>query len=372
MANADATQLLREQSAALERQVRSQRDLLQITESILSTLDPRAVLDQIADRLEVLVGYDNIAIEIVDPSTGLLTPLTARGIHAAEYMEPWEPGETGIATWVVEHNEPQLLLDERADTRVNHFRDQAPLDGSMIVVPLRGREGATGVLTVERLGAGNVYSEDEFELVKLFAAQVSIALQNAEIYHAIEVRAQTDGLTGLLNHATFVERLAAYVARHEPFSLVMLDLDVFKRVNDTFGHQAGDRLLRQISEAIVAAGRESDHVFRYGGDEFALILPGVDADAAVSIAERVRSAVEVVGAPGTQWHVEGVLVSGSFGVATFPADGETAESMLLAADRACFVAKRSGHGRIATAAEGLALAAEFKLQAPTPVDSTAA
>jgi diguanylate cyclase (GGDEF)-like protein len=373
MANADATDLLRQQSAALEHQVRSQRELLQITESILSTLDPRAVLDQIADRLADLIGYDNIAIEIVDPGTGLLTPLTARGVHAEQYLEPWEPGETGVATWVVEHNEPVLILDEDADDRVNaQFRTEAPVDGSLIVVPLRGREGATGVLTLERLGKGNVYSEDEFELVKLFAAQVSIALQNAEVYHAIEIRARTDGLTGLLNHATFAEHLAAGVSRHEPFSLLMLDLDTFKSVNDTFGHQAGDRLLREIARAIVAAGRESDHVFRYGGDEFALILPGADGGAAVHVAERVRAAVEAVGGKGTEWEAGGINVSSSFGVATFPADGDAAETILLAADRACFVAKRSGPGRIANAAEGLALAREFKLQDPTPVETSSA
>ena len=373
MANADATELLRQQSAALEHQVRSQRELLQITESILSTLDPRAVLDQIADLLADLIGYDNIAIEIVDPVTGLLTPLTARGVHADIYLRPWKPGETGVATWVVEHNEPTLILDEQADERLNEeFKTEAPVDGSLIVVPLRGREGATGVLTLERLGTGNVYSEAEFELVKLFAAQVSIALQNAEVYRAIEIRARTDGLTGLLNHATFAEHLAANVSRHEPFSLVMLDLDAFKSVNDTFGHQAGDRLLREIARAIVAVGRESDLVFRYGGDEFALILPGADGDAAIQVAERVRVAVEAVGGKGSMWEAGKVHVSSSFGVATFPADGDTAESILLAADRACFVAKRSGPGRIANAAEGLALAREFKLQEPTPVDTSSA
>ena len=91
----------------------NQRGLLQVTESILTTLDPRAILDQVADRLAELVGYDNIAIEIVDPATGAPPPLTARGIHAAEYLEPWEPGEEGLATWVVAHNEPALVVDER-------------------------------------------------------------------------------------------------------------------------------------------------------------------------------------------------------------------------------------------------------------------
>ena len=369
MANADATERLREQSASLERQLRSQRELLQITESILSTLDPREVLDQIADRLSGLVEYDNISIEVYDRAARMLRPLTARGVHAEEYLKEWQLGETGIATWVIDHAEPVLVVDQFDDERVMPFESIGRVHGGLVVVPLRGREGVTGVLTLERLGEGHTFSEEEFELVKLFAAQVSIALQNAEVYRDIEIRARTDGLTGLLNHATFRERLAASVAKAEPFSLVMMDLDDFKAVNDALGHQAGDRLLAEMARAIVAAGRESDHVFRYGGDEFALILRGADAASAVSVAERVREAVRAVGEPGSAWDLGGVVCSASFGLATFPTDGATAESILLAADRACFVAKRSGHGQIATAEEGLALASEFSLQEPTPVDS---
>jgi len=369
MANADATERLRAQSTSLERQLRSQRELLHITESILSTLEPRAVLDQIADRLGALVGYDNICIEVYDRASNRLHPLTARGVNAEEYMKEWELDETGLAPWVIEHNEPVLVVDQFDDPRVLHWETTGPVHGGMIVVPLRGREGVTGVLTLERLGEGSTFNEEEFELVKLFAAQVSIALQNAEVYRDVEIRARTDGLTGLLNHGTFRERLEASVAKGEPFSLVMMDLDEFKAVNDALGHQAGDRLLAEISRAIVAAGRETDHVFRYGGDEFALILPGADEASAVAVAERVRAAVTAVGEPGTTWNIGGVVASASFGVATFPTDGTTAALVLLAADRACFVAKRSAHGVIATADEGLALAAEFSLQDPTPVDS---
>ena len=372
MANADATELLRAQSATLERQLRGQRELLQITESILSTLDPRAVLEQIAERLGALVRYDNISIEVFDRKARLLRPLTARGLHADEYLKDWSAGEEGIATWVIAHNEPVLIADQFDDERVSHFASVGKQHGGLIVVPLRDREGATGVLTVERLGEGNTFSEDEFDLVKLFAAQVSIALQNAEIYRNVEIRARTDWLTGLLNHATFRERLESSVAQGDMFSLVMMDLDDFKSVNDALGHQAGDRLLGEIARAIVHAGRETDHVFRYGGDEFVLILPGADAASAIAVAERVRAAVDGVGRPGKKSGAGRVRCSASFGLATFPKDGETADSVLLAADRACFVAKRSGRGLIATAEEGMALAAEFTLQEPTPVDSTEA
>ena len=98
-----------------------------------------------------------------------------------------------------------------------------------------------------------MFSDDEFELVQLFAAQASIALRNAETYLAVRVRAQTDILTGLLNHGTFGQQLEAMIAAKEPFSLVMLDLDEFKAVNDRMGHQAGDRLLRQVADAFRTA-----------------------------------------------------------------------------------------------------------------------
>jgi diguanylate cyclase (GGDEF)-like protein/excisionase family DNA binding protein len=364
MANADTTERLREQSTALEQQLRSQRALLQITESILTTLDGRAVLEGITERLGGLIACDNVAIEVIDPATGLLTPLTARGLHAAAYLEPWEPGETGVATWVVEHNEPVHVEDERSDPRVNHFRagegdTAAPMDGSLIVVPLRGRSGAIGVLTIERLGVGNAFTPEEFDLVKLFAAQVSIALQNAEVYRDIEIRAQTDGLTGLLNHTTFQDHIGRAVRDGTPFGLIMLDLDDFRHVNNRMGHQAGDEELRRIATALTRSGRDTDFVFRYGGDEFAFLLLHTDAAGTRRVAERAGDAVRGLSGP----------VTASIGVATFPADGATAADVLLAADRACFVAKRDGRDRVATAAEGLALAAEFQQQAPTPVDS---
>jgi diguanylate cyclase (GGDEF)-like protein/excisionase family DNA binding protein len=370
MANADATERLREQSAALEQKVRGQRELLRISESILVTMDTQDVLETIADRLGELVGLDTIAIELVDDASGLLTPVVAKGVDAEYYLKPWLPGETGLAPWVVEHNEPALVPEQFDDPRVSHA-ESGPVHGSLICVPLRGPTGAIGTVTLERTGQGRVFTEDEFELVQLFAAQASIALRNAETYLAVRLRAQTDVLTALLNHGAFGQQLEGLIAAHEPFSLVMLDLDQFKAVNDRMGHQAGNRLLRQVADAIVAASRDTDRVFRYGGDEFAVLLPRTGPDQVGPIAERIRSAVSKVVGPGTGWHGRARRLDASAGTASYPADGSTADEVLLAADRALFIAKRSGGGRVATSADGMALAGEFTLQAPTPIDPLA-
>jgi diguanylate cyclase (GGDEF)-like protein/excisionase family DNA binding protein len=360
MAHADATQ-------RLQRQVQSQRDLLQITESILTTLDTSSVLESVADRLAELVGWDNVAVELVDANTGVLVPVMAKGADAAEYLEPWLPGETGLAPWVVERNEAVLVHDQFDDSRVLPLT-AGPVHGGLICVPLRGRNGAIGVLTLERLGAGRFFSEQEFELVKLFAAQVSIAVQNAETHGAIARQAETDDLTGLGNHRSFRNALGAAVGSGEPFSLMMVDLDRFKLVNDNFGHQAGNEFLRKIARAIVGASRDTDAVFRYGGDEFAVLLPHTDAQHVGPVADRIRRALSDTAGPAFGSTAAGNHVDASAGVATYPADGTTPDAILLAADRACFVAKRAGGGRVATASEGMALAGEFTLQVPTPID----
>src|SRR5262249_15611746 len=157
------------------------------------------------------------------------------------------------------------------DPRV-HQGSSGPTHGSLICMPLRGPTGAIGALTIERIGEDRGFSDDEFELAQLFAAQASVALQNAEVHLDVRRRAQTDVLTGLLNPGTCGQHMDALTAAGEAFSLVMLDLDRFKPVNDLMGHQAGNVLLRQVADAIVAASRETDRVFRYGGDEFAVLL----------------------------------------------------------------------------------------------------
>ena len=370
LANADASERLAAQSTRLEQQLRAQRELLEVTQTILTTLDPATVVNEIADRLGSLVSVDSLALFLYDTADEVLRPLIARGEDAEALMSIVVPAEESLMGWVVRTGEAALVADELTDPRVYHPAAIGPTPGALIAVPLGHADGVFGALLLERLGEEAAFSDDEFELIKLFAAHVDIALRNAEVHRAVEIQAQTDELTGLNNFRTFKQRLNDAVRRGEPFGLLMLDLDDFKSYNDSLGHQAGDALLQGIARALVRAGREADSVFRYGGDEFAVILPNTDAagEGAVAVAEKARRAVRTVVAGSQDRGGGGSAVTCSIGVATFPADGVDANAMLLAADRACYVAKRGGRDRIATAAEGLALAAEFLPTAPTPVD----
>ncbi len=369
IATAEASDQLRRQSDRLERQLRSQRALLQTTESLLTTLDARAILDRITESLAELVSYDNLAIELLDPRTGTLRPIVARGADADYYLLAWEPGEEGLATWVVEHGVPQLVVDEMLDPRISQDPTKGPVEGSIICAPLRGPSGVVGVLTLERLGTSSRYDEDDFELVRLFAGQVSIALRNAEHYRAARVRAETDGLTGLLNYASFRDKLGGLSLAGEPFSLLMIDLDGFKAVNSTYLYQGGNVVLRRAAAAIRSAARESDDVFRFGGDEFCVLLPHTDVLGARIVGERVREAVAGVEPPSRARGGRGLRITASVGIAALPEDAETADALVDVASRGAFFAKAQGGDRVATAAESAGIADEFEPTGPGRVES---
>lgn len=349
MTNADATERLKAQSERLGRQLRSQRELMRMTESILSTLDPRLVMENIADRVSALVKVDNLAIGIYDAGAHVLRPIFARGVDSEIFMARTIPDDQSISGWVARNGEARLVQDGMADARDVRFAADDH-HGASIVTPLRARDRVIGILTLERLGSDASFDEEEFELLKLFSGHVSIALQNALAHQAVELKAQTDALTGLKNHGAFAEHLALAVARGTTFSLLLVDLDDFKSFNDRRGHDAGSRLLTGIAHAMRSSGREADEVFRYGGDEFTLILPGADLAGARAVGTKLVRAVRDV-------TIAGLRRSGitcSVGVASFPMDAEDGRHLVMAADRACYQAKRLGGDGVATAAEAAA------------------
>jgi diguanylate cyclase (GGDEF)-like protein len=355
MTNADISERLRAQERTLDRQLHGQAELLRVTERILTTLDPAAVIAEIADSLAGLIPIDTLGVYVHEPAERVLDPLLARGIGADAFMDRRLPDSGGVVSEVLATGDTRSVS---RDARGNKAEPAA-----LILAPLREQERVIGILYLKRLGAEARFDARELDLVRLFAAHVSIALQNALAHRAVELRAQTDALTGLRNHGTFRDDLLSAMQRGRPFSLLMIDLDDFKAYNDRRGHEAGNQLLKGIATALEGACRGSDQVYRYGGDEFCLILPDTRLEGAQEVANRVRSAIREVRGGGRRR----AGLRCSVGAAVFPDDATNRAELLLGADRALYAAKRAGRDRISTAAEGLALASEF-VPPRTPVD----
>ena len=349
LVNATNLGRLQRQQAELEHQLTSQRRLLDVNERLLSTLDPSGVLDLIADSLKSIVPYDSLTIYRVDKTRGVRRAVIARDRFADLILAHESPLGIGITGWSVDHGEAVLSNQAHLDPRSVQVPGTPFEPESMIVVPLLINGEAIGTLNIGRMGEAEAFfTPNEFELTQLFAGQASIALQNAEAHGAVQLRADLDALTGLRNHGAFQRELSETLGDGEieaPFAVLMMDLDAFKAFNDSRGHPAGDALLVKIARAMSSAIRNGDRLYRYGGDEFAAILPTADRLAAHEVAERIRTAVAAVSVD-----VSGLHVTISAGVACFPDDGRTKDALVGVADRVMYLAKTAA--RAAEAAPG--------------------
>ena len=324
LVSADQLDALRHNQSELEHQLVSQRRLLEVNERLLSTLDPSGVLDLIADSLKVVVAYDSLTIYRVDAGRGVRIPVIARDRFAELILEYEAPLGTGITGWAVDHKEAVLANDAHLDPRSTLIPGTPFEAESLIVVPLIVEGEVLGTMNIGRMGEQEShFSQNEFELTKLFSAQASIALRNAETHGVVKSQAERDALTGLRNHGSFQRDLGAVldVADGRKLAVLMMDLDRFKAFNDTNGHPAGDVLLAGIATALEGALRGNDRVYRYGGDEFAVVLNDITRAGADEVAERIRRAVDAVPSPGPQ-------VTISIGVACYPDDGLTKDALV--------------------------------------------
>ncbi len=215
----------------------------------------------------------------------------------------------------------------------------------LVVVPLIYRERFMGVLLVRSDDSKRVWQENEVLLMRTVADQVTVAVNHAHLFAQMQQQALTDGLTGCFNRRSFemqLERDLQLATRmRQPVSLIMLDIDHFKRVNDTFGHDAGDVALRVLADSMREELRGVDTAARYGGEEFAVILPQAGIEGATAVAERLRARVEKTAVPGVGH------ITASFGVATFPLHATSRDQLVVTADRALYSAIHSGRNRVA-------------------------
>ena len=306
---------------------RLQESIRRIGETAASNLDRDALL-------EIVV---RTAVDAVAAGAGRATsregpgaPLKQRA--AAGNVRSFHEAIRGVEALSLESGEP-------AETAHDGHAGLAHPFGS-------GDGTVLGLISVAR--EGEAFSTDERELFHYLASQASLSIENVDLHELVQRQAVTDDLTGLFNHRRFQEVVTAEVERarrfEQPLGLFMLDIDDFKEVNDTYGHQQGDLVLQEVGRVLKDSSREIDEPARYGGEELAVALPQTDLDGAHLLAERVRTAIAALEIP--RLGAEGVIkVTASFGVASVPETASGKEELIASADAALYRAKRAGKNR---------------------------
>jgi diguanylate cyclase (GGDEF)-like protein len=341
-----AASILDTASALSEARLQHERShaLLQLSRALAAAITSDDVADRLVDVTPGLIDCDRVAVMLWSESE---RGLVVRAVgdpdperHAAMMGQVIRPEDTPhiAAQLASPHPEPSFYRPDADDEHVR--RTMAKLGiSALAVVPIVGHNRFHGVLNVsvvarpERLRA----TPDLLDRLAGLAAQAATALDNARLIERMAHQAAHDNLTGLLGHRAFHEALEAAVEEGEVFALAALDLDDFKAINDTRGHPVGDAALRKVAEALTDNVREEDAVFRVGGEEFALLMPGVAAIDAVPIAERVRAAVAAIDFDPP--------LRVSIGLAGYPDDASGRDGLIERADVALYAAKRTGKDR---------------------------
>jgi diguanylate cyclase (GGDEF)-like protein len=310
-----------------EERERLQQSIRRIGETFASNLDRQALLELALKT----------AVDAVQAASGRLS---TRKTSDEPLTETARVGDLVGA-------EDKVLAAERAALDAGGFGEADAGKHSIAAVALRPIETggrAHGVITV--VSNGRRFTNDDRDVLSSLAAQATLALENVDLHFQVRRQAVTDELTGLANHGRFQDLLSAEIEQvrryRHPVGLIMLDIDDFKSVNDTFGHQQGDVVLRHVARVLRDTSREADTPARYGGEEMALVLPHTDLEGSYAIAERVRTAIADLRIP--RLDQQGVLrITASLGVAA-SSEGDK-DALISGADAALYAAKRHGKNR---------------------------
>jgi len=309
---------------------------------ITSSLDIQGIYDSFIAELKKVVDVSWAAIVLIEENDLYILALSSE-IDSAWQVGERLPTKSTATEWVATRKmsmvEPDLSQESRFASGKYHLKQGIR---STACIPLIAKGEVIGSLIVASQHP-NAYNQRHLTLLEQLASQIAMPVENARLYAKVEEKARLDELTGLLNRRSMDEMIASEIGRHSRyggiFSIIILDLDSFKTYNDNYGHPAGDKLLRQIGNIMKSAIRSADQAFRYGGDEFAILLPQTSVDAANQVAERVRTKVALKARTGY------IPVTTSLGLANWPADGISANEIIAAADAALYQAKRSGGNR---------------------------
>ncbi|CAM2008616.1 sensor domain-containing diguanylate cyclase [Acanthopleuribacter pedis] len=327
------------------------KTLIDIITTTNSLLQPEDVMQTVMTRIHELITCEAWSVLILDenqPDT--LRFAAASGPTSDQLRDQHIQFGKGIAGWVAKHRQPLIVNQAQEDPR---FLNQIDKDTNfrtrnILCAPLISRGRTLGVIEMLNRDDNDGFTENDLELVQILVNPAAVAIENAFLFQKAQTLTIQDDLTKLYNSRHLNQCLSTEIKRarrlNRPLSLVFLDLDGFKAVNDKFGHLQGSQSLIDIAKIINECARDTDIAGRWGGDEFMLILPTTDTEGAVIVSERIRDRIE-------KYRVHDLSMSASIGIASFPNHGHHKEELMQLADKAMYRVKESGKNGILVAGD---------------------
>jgi diguanylate cyclase (GGDEF)-like protein len=329
----------------------------ELGKALTSSLQLDQVLRTIMEKIDEFLRPDNWSLLLLDEATQELYFELAVGKASRALKDVRIKIGQGIAGWVAQHGETVVVPDTSKDTRFFSKVDEKTKHEtqSIVAVPVRFRDTCLGVIELINCVGPEGFDPRDLKLLEALSDFAAIALENARHVKRIHELTITDDCTSLYNarHMGFILETEIYRSQryNYEFTIVFIDLDHFKMVNDTHGHLVGSRLLAEIGNVLKSHCRLIDFAFRYGGDEFVLLLPQTSKENAMNVARRLHKLIR-----GTVWlEAEGlnIKVTPSLGLASYPVDSRTKEGLLHLADEAMYLVKNTNRDSVAAANIGI-------------------